>query len=37
MFAKTYSNMTHEYIVRNKCALTNIQFVEFIDAQQKFG
>lgn len=36
-FAKTMPFAPHEYIVRDKCPLTNEEFVYFIDMQRRFG
>lgn len=36
-FARTMPFAPHEYIVRNKCPLTDEEFVYFIDMQRRFG
>lgn len=36
-FAKTMPFAPHEYIVRDKCPLTDDEFVYFIDMQRRFG
>ena len=36
-FAKTMPFAPHEYIVRDKCPLTDEEFVYFIDMQRRFG
>ena len=36
-FAKTMPFAPHEYIVRDKCPLTDEEFVCFIDMQRRFG
>ncbi len=36
-FAKTMPTCPHEYIVRNKCALSDEEFVFFVQSQRKFG
>jgi len=36
-FAKTMPFAPHEYIVREKCPLTNAEFVYFIDMQREYG
>lgn len=36
-FARTMPFAPHEYIVRNKCPLTDEEFVYFIDMQRHFG
>ena len=36
-WAKTYVNVPHEYIVRGKCALSDEEFVSFVEAQRKYG
>ena len=36
-FAKTMPWAPHEYIVRGKCALTEDEFLYFVDMQQRFG
>lgn len=37
ILAKTMPTCPHEYIVRNKCALSDEEFVYFVQAQRKFG
>lgn len=36
-FAKTMPFAPHEYILRNKCPLTDEEFVYFIDMQRRYG
>ena len=36
-FAKTMPFAPHEYIVRDKCPLTDEEFVYFVDMQRRFG
>lgn len=36
-FAKTMPSCPHEYIVRNKCALTDEEFIFFVLSQREFG
>ena len=36
-FAKTMPTCPHEYIVRNKCALSDEEFVFFVQSQREFG
>lgn len=36
-WAQTYLTCPHEYIVRGKCALSDREFVEFVEAQREFG
>lgn len=36
-FAKTMPFAPHEYIVREKCSLTDEEFVYFVDMQRRFG
>ncbi len=36
-FAKTMPFAPHEYIVRNKCPLTDEEFVYFVEMQRQFG
>ena len=36
-FAKTMPWCPHEYIVRDKCPLTEEEFLYFIDMQRRFG
>ena len=36
-FAKTMPQCPHEYIVRGKCPLTEEEFLDFVDAQRRFG
>lgn len=36
-FAKTMPTCPHEYIVRNKCALSDDEFVFFVQSQREFG
>lgn len=36
-FAKTMPTCPHEYIVRNKCALSDEEFVYFVQSQRQFG
>jgi hypothetical protein len=36
-FAKTMPFAPHEYIVRDKCPLTDGEFVYFVDMQRRFG
>ena len=38
IFAKTYANKApHEYIVRDKCPLTDEEFVYFVNMQREYG
>ena len=36
-FAKTMPTCPHEYSVRNKCALSDEEFVFFVQSQREFG
>lgn len=36
-FAKTMPFAPHEYIVRDKCPLTDKEFVYFVDMQREYG
>lgn len=36
-WARTYINVPHEYIVRDKCTLTKQQFDEFVETQRNCG
>lgn len=36
-WAKTYVNVPHEYIVRGKCALSDEEFISFVEVQRKYG
>ena len=36
-WAKTYISIPHEYIVRDKCGLTDAEFVYLINAQREYG
>ncbi len=36
-FAKTMPNAPHEYIVRDKCELTDDEFLFFVDVQRNYG
>lgn len=36
-FAKTMPWCPHEYIVRDKCPLTDEEFLYFVDMQRRFG
>ena len=36
-FAKTMPFAPHEYIVRDKCPLTDKEFVFFVDMQRRYG
>lgn len=36
-WAKTYVNVPHEYIVRDRCALSDDEFVYLINAQREYG
>lgn len=36
-WAKTYVGVPHEYIVRNKCPLSDEEFESFVKAQREFG
>lgn len=37
VWAKTYRNIPHEYIVRNRCALNDDEFLYFVHAQRSMG
>lgn len=36
-WAKTYVNVPHEYIVRDRCSLSDDEFVYLINAQREYG
>lgn len=36
-FAKTMPQCPHEYIVRNKCPLSDDEFLYFVDMQRRYG
>ncbi|MBR1414729.1 MAG: hypothetical protein IJ570_02565 [Prevotella sp.] len=37
IWAKTYPSIPHEYIVRNKCGLSDTEFLYLVNAQREFG